>query len=782
MADLPSSPAALRVFPRAGLALWLLVLVASVWIVSRAQFSADLTAFLPKSANDEQQLLVDQLKHGVASRLILIAFEGGDADTLARLSKSVTSAMTADARFRFVSNGASRAFLADQAVLERYRYLLSSGVTPERFSPQGLRRALEIDLQLLASPASSVLARSIPSDPTGELFQVLLALAGASQPETRDGVWFSSNGKRALALAETAAAGYDTEAQAAAIEAIRAAFARTGAPDGTRLVLSGPSVFAVEARDAIESDAWRLSTIATVLVAVLLLVTYRSPVLALTGVLPIATGMLVGIAAVALAFDTVHGITLGFGATLIGEAADYPTYLLTHQRPGERTPQALARVWPTLRIAVLTTVSSGLTMLFSSFQGLAQLGVLLVVGILAAGLVTRWVIPVLGLGSFGRAKRESLPPVVDPERLAAAPRWVGLGVGAVVLVSCVYLGARADRLWDDDLESLSPISETAKALDGELRAELGAPDVRFMLIVRASEQEGVLERSEALTPALARLVETGTIRGFDSAAQFLPSAKRQAERRAALPDRATLARSLSIAQEGMPFRPGLFQPFLEDVERTRAGLVLNLDALEGTAAALRVRSLLLEREDGWTALLPLHAVADGDALRAGLGSVLADGVSLLDLKAESNRMVAGYRGESLRLTGLGFLAILTVLVVGLRSVRPVAGVLLPVLAAVVVDVAILAACGLRLSIFHLVALLLVVGAGLNYALFFNRPEPDPAERARTALALVVVMLTSVCAFGALATSSMPVLRAIGLTVSLGAVLSFLFAGVLAPRR
>jgi len=80
------------------------------------------------------------------------------------------------------------------------------------------------------------------------------------------------------------------------------------------------------------------------------------------------------------------------------------------------------------------------------------------------------------------------------------------------------------------------------------------------------------------------------------------------------------------------------------------------------------------------------------------------------------------------------------------------------------------------------ALLLVVGAGLNYALFFNRPEPDPAERARTALALVVVMLTSVCAFGALATSSMPVLRAIGLTVSLGAVLSFLFAGVLAPRR
>lgn len=778
-------PRALAVFPRTTLVVWLLVLVVAGWVVSQARFTADLAAFLPASASEEEQVLVDQLKDGVAARLVLVAFEGAPPEALAGVSRTVAEALARDARFRFVANGASTTLEADQAALLEYRYLLSPTVTPERFTAAGLRTALETGLQLLASPAGSMVARTLPRDPTGESLQILLALAGNAQPESREGVWFSPDGRRALAIAETVAPGYDTEAQAAAADAIRAAFAAAAPPAGARLVLSGPSVFAAEARASIEGDAWRLSLIATVLVTVLLLVAYRSPVLALAGILPIGTGMLVGIAAVDLGFGFVHGITLGFGATLIGEAADYPTYLLTHQKPGESTAHALGRVWPTLRLAILTTVFSGLTMLLSSFQGLAQLGLLLVVGIATAGLVTRWVIPVLGLGSYGLARREALPAAIDPERLAHAPRWIGWIAALATIVAALWLFQHRDALWDDDLEALSPIPEAAKNLDGELRAELGAPDVRFMVFVRGASREAVLEGSEALAPTLARLVESGTMRGFDMAAQLLPSERTQAARRAALPDTATLERALAEASAGLPFKPGTFAPFLADVARTRAGLALAPAALDGTAAALKVRSLLVERDGRWTALVPLHAVNDGAALREAIAPALAavNGATarLLDLKAASNALVAGYRGESLRLTAFGFLAIVAVLILGLRDWRPLAHVLAPVIAALVLDVAILAALGLRLSIFHLVALLLVAGAGLNYALFFNRPEPDPRERKRTALALVVVMLTSVFAFGALATSAMPVLRAIGLTVGLGVVLSFLTAGLFARR-
>jgi predicted exporter len=109
-------------------------------------------------------------------------------------------------------------------------------------------------------------------------------------------------------------------------------------------------------------------------------------------------------------------------------------------------------------------------------------------------------------------------------------------------------------------------------------------------------------------------------------------------------------------------------------------------------------------------------------------------------------------------------------------------VLVPVLAAVVLAVSILLLWGTRFTLFNLVALLLVVGIGLNYALFFNRPVPDPHERQRTLLSLAVCGATTLSAFGCLAFSQTPVLRAIGVTVTLGTILSFLISAALSTNE
>ena len=80
------------------------------------------------------------------------------------------------------------------------------------------------------------------------------------------------------------------------------------------------------------------------------------------------------------------------------------------------------------------------------------------------------------------------------------------------------------------------------------------------------------------------------------------------------------------------------------------------------------------------------------------------------------------------------------------------------------------------------SLLLVIGIGLNYALFFNRPFADDADRRRHWLSLTVCILATLSAFGALAFSRTPVLHAIGLTVGLGAFFSLLVAAMLAQEK
>ncbi|HPE73314.1 MAG TPA: MMPL family transporter, partial [Candidatus Competibacter sp.] len=92
-----------------------------------------------------------------------------------------------------------------------------------------------------------------------------------------------------------------------------------------------------------------------------------------------------------------------------------------------------------------------------------------------------------------------------------------------------------------------------------------------------------------------------------------------------------------------------------------------------------------------------------------------------------------------------------------------------------VVVATLLALGERLSLFHLVSLLLVLGIGVDYGLFFSRPGTDPAARRRTLHALLVCCGSALTVFILLSTSTLPALHAIGLTVSLGVVASFVAA-------
>ena len=348
----------------------------------------------------------------------------------------------------------------------------------------------------------------------------------------------------------------------------------------------------------------------------------------------------------------------------------------------------------------------------------------------------------------------------------------------------VALAIRYQDIWDNDLANLSPVSQSAKALDEQLRTELGAPDVRYLLVIRGDSQEEVLRRSESAAALLRRLTQEELLTGFDLPSLYLPSQETQARRRAALPDtKRAPDRPHTRAWRACRFAPGLFEPFLRDVEQARKAKPLEIADLQQSAFSLKSP---LSPDAQRRRMDRVGAVArrrirrrigrSHDSREAG------PGITFLDLKTEAGRLVNGYRNESLRLTAAGIVAIAGVLWWGLRDPLRVGRVLLPALIAVVFVVTILLVIGERLSLFHLVSLLLVIGIGLNYALFFNRPFTDDADRRRTLLSLTVCIVATLSAFGALAFSRTPVLHAIGLTVSLGAFFSLVVSALLAQEK
>ena len=149
--------------------IWLFFLALCIFIVSRVQIGADLSAFLPRTPTPAQQLLSEQLRDGVFSRLILIGIEGGTPDALSEASKQLAKRLRNEPGFLLVNNGDESGLAQDQVFLLENRYLLSSAVTPEHFTPAALHAALENSLQLLGSSAGIMLKRLIPRDPSGEM-------------------------------------------------------------------------------------------------------------------------------------------------------------------------------------------------------------------------------------------------------------------------------------------------------------------------------------------------------------------------------------------------------------------------------------------------------------------------------------------------------------------------------------------------------------------------------------------------------------------------------------
>jgi predicted exporter len=751
---------------------WLGLLLLAGWALGgRLQVTGDLRKFMPEPRTPAQRLLIEELGEGPGSRLLLLAISGDDPATLARQSRALQETLVHAPQFQLFANGGDAGLDAIAPRLRPYRYLLSDTFDDIPLDTAYLRGQLEARIQDLGSPAAALVEPLIGADPTLETLKLAASWQPATAPQQLYGVWFDRAGSQALLLAQTSAPGFDPNGQQAAIDAIRDAFAAVRGDSTSRLDITGPGAFSVEIGARTQREAGWIGSIDTLGLILLLWIAYRSWKAPLLGVLPLASAGLAGLGAVALAFPGgVHGITVAFGFTLIGVVQDYPIHLFSHQRAGLAPRDSARMLWPTLATGLVSTCIAYVTFLASGVDGLRQLAVFTICGLATAALATRFLLPSL----LDPAPRD----VADSPRLARLwarierfprPRWTLALLAAVALAVTAFAPG---PFWQNDLSKLTPVPADALRLDARLRSELGAPDVRYLVALQAADAERALQGVERLRPVLDALVQRGAIAGYDSAVRYLPSAATQRARQARLPDAPTLQAALDAALADSPFRADAFADFVADVAVAKRAAPLQAQDLAGTPLAAGVDGLLLQRHGQPTALVSLRGLDDPAEVAR---TVRANGAELMDLKQASESLVADYRARVLLALAVAALLLAATVWIALRDRRRVLRVLVPMALATVLVLAMLRGAGVELNLFHLVALILGAGLGLDYALFFEHAGGDRAEQLRTLHAVIVCSLTTLLVFALLALSSIPVLRAIGSTVAIGVFGNFVLA-------
>jgi predicted exporter len=751
------------------IALWAALLVVAGLVLGTAlQIDDDLTVFLPHDGAPVEDLLFSRLRDGPAARLILVAFEGGDALGRIQASKAAVAALAGWDGLAQVSNGEQPISPDSFRRLFAYRFLIAD---PGPLDGADLEAALAVRARQLKSPFAKIYEKEAAADPTGIFQQLLLAWQDGTKPPPRDqGVWISPDGARTLLLIETDSPGYTLDRQIGTVQAVEARLGAIAAEHEVGLLMAGTPVNTVQARSAVRDQMVAGTLVAVALIGGFLYAVYRSVRLLALASLPIVTGIVMGLAATILAFGSVHRITLAFGLTLLGVAIDYPLHLFSHTHGDERLRDTATRILAPMLLGAATTIAAFLVLGTGGFTGLAQLAIFIGTGLAAAVATALWVLP-----SFAGDHR-LFAGAGSPSGLALTPpRWLSTAFVGLTVLAIFLIGSRADAIWERDLSALSPVPAETKLLDGALRADLGAPDLRFLFLTSGDDAESMLRASEALQPKLDALKTAGAIGGFDAVHRYIPSIATQAAREDALPAAGTLGQDLTNAAASNGLDPALFNPFVDAVATSR-GLppITPSDEpsiFQGTPLWPKLANLMTRHDGRWYGFIPLSAVQDLEALQAVADA--SDQVEFMDLKAVSADSITAFRDAALLRLVTGMILIMALLYLVRRDVMETARILFAMVSALAMTAGLLLLLGERFSLFHILASLVVIGVGLDYGLFFSWKVDAADDRRRALHGVAICAISTIVVFALLAMSSIAVLRVIGLTVALGTSLTFL---------
>jgi predicted exporter len=503
---------------------------------------------------------------------------------------------------------------------------------------------------------------------------------------------------------------------------------------------------------------------ATVGILLLLLLAFRRWRVLLAFV-PVLVGMLFGAVACVALFGHMHVMTLVLGSSLIGVAVDYPLHYLSKSwslKPWHSWP-ALRLTLPGLTLSLITSGIGYLALAWTPFPALTQIAVFSAAGLLGAYLSAVGLLPAL-------LKGVELRPAQWPLRVCelllgcreALLNQVKTPVLLALLIAfCVggllQLSSKNDiRQWISAPQNLTDEARTIARITGY------QPTSQFFLI-RAANQQQLLERQTALSERLDQLIGLEKLQGYLSLNQLVSPTNAQQQ-----------------VREALNKLPAFWQPLLDigvpaealqaELTKLQALPAVDIDAALSGPLAEPYRPLWLgPTEDGVAAMVSLQGINNPALLR--LQGEDLPGVTLVDRLGELNTVFAATQisAAELKLASCVLIVLVLILPFGLGGALRI--VSLPLLAALC-SLASLGWLGQPLTLFSLFGLLLVTAISVDYAILMREQVGGAAV---SLLGTLLAALTTWLSFGLLAVSSTPAVSNFGLSVSLGLVFSFLLA-------
>ncbi len=508
-------------------------------------------------------------------------------------------------------------------------------------------------------------------------------------------------------------------------------------------------------------------------IILLLMFVFRSLRELILVLLPLTVGITVSFCLCLMFFEKIHLITLAFGTSLIGIAIDYSLhYLCARMEDGE---QALAKLLPGLTLAMISSVSAYVAQAIAPFPGLRQMATFTALGLIAA-----WVSVVLLLPFLSNHRLQHQRAFTDSAAHAIrswATSWARSTQGSRrallwLLALIAIIGASQIRI-DDSLKALQTSSQLLIENDLRVSKLMNSDSVGNYFLVQGANEQQVLEREEILRSFLHQLENDNRLAGHRSTSQHLPSVKQQ-------------YRNYQLLQTYVYAEDGLAQQLFNriDVASLFNEVQTTFNSTPFSAVTWKqwqqhpnvdnFNALWIGKIDdqhfSMVSLIAPQLSQIGDDLKYFANTI--EGVNYIDRPESITHILTEYRKSLFKLLVLAY-GLITLLLC-FRYGRQALSVIAPAFFASVSVLFFMFLNSMPLTVFHCLALLLVLGIGLDAAILLR----ETAASAYTWLAISTSSVTTFLAFGLLSLSQTPVLQFFGQTVAIGIFSIWLLAPLL----
>ncbi|MDA9090586.1 hypothetical protein N9J84_00625 [Porticoccaceae bacterium] len=518
-----------------------------------------------------------------------------------------------------------------------------------------------------------------------------------------------------------------------------------------RLLTSGLVFHAASGSKLAQAEISTVGLGSLLAVLLLVLVVFRSLRQSLFILLVLGSSALVALSATWWIFGNVHLVTVAFGSTLLGLAADYCFHFLVKLNATGSPDKAINLLFKGLIISALSSVTAYLIQLFSPFPGLQQFAVFVASGLAAACFT---VLVLAGQFSEREPKPVRLGSIYDGclEPLYARVHVHSRAFIALFMVLLLSLVAIVmSRGVSDDLRLLNTSGSELISVEAKVSSLLGSVESQRYFLIEGNSRQEVLLRSQNVIDSVGLHSSIDLI----SVTQIMPALEQQRSDYVLIKEKIFSSEgALSILCDRLDSDCRWRQPipaFNPTLGNNKFPTVMQ--SLFPQLSMLKDNVSVVFFRDPSKVDLALFK------------SLQLKGVTYIDRVESLSNLLKQFRNQVSWLLA-GFLGLLLIISYWMFS-RGSLIVMGSVIASSVTALFFAAPNGV--SLFHILALLLVVGIAVDTAVFFITPGLDR----NTWSAATLASLTSIIAFGLLSMSKVPLLNQFGQVVAYGLVTSWI---------